>query len=260
MVKAADTRADDARRSLFHAVDEHGVVEVWQSSNGLILGLGNEVEQTRILAHSPQHLCFDYMRIMLLALLWKPKPKRALILGLGGGAQARSLLARFPKLELDAVELRPAVVEAAYQALKLPQDARMQVHVMDALDFVRSAQAKRYDLIFVDLFDRYGMAPIMADAEFMQHCARILGARGALAANLWRYPLEDYLAATMAMQQAFPWLGFVASRARDQNIALAAHDAPGGVRELGGIAQKHEAELPAFWRDFVQQNAALFRR
>ena len=260
MKKSTDPQKTTDRTQLFYAVDDYGIVEVWQSSNGLILGLGNEVEQTRVLPHSPQHLCFDYMRMMLLTLLWKPKPKRALILGLGGGAQARALMARFPKLELDAVELRPAVVEAAYQTLNLRKDARLNVHIMDALDFVRTAPSSAYDLVFVDLFDQHGMVPIMSEPEFMQHCARILSARGALAANLWRYPLEDYLEATLAMEQTFPWLGFVASRARDQSIALGAHDAPGHLRELTGIAQKHEPELPAFWRDFTQQNPALFNR
>ena len=259
MNSSTDPDQGASRKNLFYAVDDYGVVEVWRSAEGLILGLGNEVEQTRVLPHSPQHLCFDYMRMMLLTLLWKPKPKRALILGLGGGAQARALLTAFPKLELDAVELRPAVVEAAYQALKLRPDPRLQVHIMDAFDFVRNPDHPRYDLIMLDLYDRHGMAPILAEAEFMQHCARLLAPRGALAANLWRYPLEDYLSATIAMEQAFPWLGFVSSRDRNQNIALGAHDAPGHLRELNAIAQKHESGLPVFWRDFVQQNASLFR-
>lgn len=254
-----DPNQDTSKKNLFYAVDEYGVVEVWRSAEGLILGLGNEVEQTRILPYSPQHLCFDYMRMMLLTLLWKPKPKRALILGLGGGAQARALLAAFPTLTIDAVELRQAVVDAAYQALNLRPDPRLNIHVMDALHFVRHAESVRYDIIMLDLYDRQGMAPILAEHEFMAHCARLLAPRGALAANLWRFPLEDYLDATLAMEQAFPWLGFVASRDRNQNIALGAHDAPGHLRELTAIAHKHEAGLPVFWRDFVQQNPTLFR-
>jgi spermidine synthase len=200
------------------------------------------------------------MRMMLLTLLWKPKPKRALILGLGGGAQARALLTAFPKLELDAVELRPAVVEAAYQALNLRPDLRLHVHIMDALDFVRHAEASRYDIILLDLYDRHGMAPIMAETEFMQHCARLLHPHGALAANLWRHPLNDFIDAARAMEQAFPWLGFVSSCGHDQKVAIGTHDAPGHLRELTSIAEKYEAGLPAFWRDFVQQNPALFKR
>ena len=247
------------KTNLFYAVDDYGVVEVWRSAEGLILGLGNEVEQTRVLPHSPHHLCFEYMRMMLLTLLWRPKPQRALILGLGGGAQARALLSAFPLLELDAVELRPAVVEAAHQALNLRQDNRLHVHVMDALAYVRAQVDKTYDIILVDLFDQHGMAPILADAEFMAHCARLLAPRGALAANLWRYPMDDYLAAAQSMEQAFPWLGFVAARERSQKIALGALAAPSHLRELEAIARKHEPELTAFWRELEQQNPALFR-
>jgi hypothetical protein len=61
------------------------------------------------------------------------------------------------------------------------------------------------------------------------------------------------------MERAFPWTAFVATRARDQNVAIAAHDAPGQLRELVNIAHKHESSLPAFWRDLVQQNPSLFK-
>jgi len=257
---ATGSDQDSAKKNLFYAVDDYGVVEVWRSAEGLILGLGNDVEQTRILPHSPQHLCFDYMRMMLLTLLWQPKPKRALILGLGGGAQARALLAAFPELELDAVELRPAVVEAAYQALNLRPDPRLHVYVMDAFDFVRNPEHACYDIIMLDLYDHHGMAPILSDTEFMQHCARLLAPRGALAANLWRYPQDDYLSAASVMEQSFPWLGFVAAPSRNQKVALGAHQAPGHQRELNTIAEQHDAELPSFWRDLMQQNPALFKR
>lgn len=250
---------DSARRQIFHAVDEYGPVEVWRAPEGLILGLGNEIEQTRVLPHSPHQLCFGYMRLMLLTLLWKPKPRRALILGMGGGALARTLLASFPALEIDAVELRPAVVEAAHEALGLPRDPRLAVHIMDAGEFVRNAPSSTYDLVLTDLFDAQGMVSLLADEDFQRACARILAPRGALASNLWRYPLEDYLSATIAMEQAFPWLAFVSTRERDQNIAFGAHDFPGHVRDTVRIGRKHQLELPAFWRDLVQQNPRLFR-
>ncbi|MFZ5580838.1 MAG: spermidine synthase [Pseudomonadota bacterium] len=251
---------DSARQRLFHATDDFGTVEVWRAPEGLILGLGNDIEQTRVLPHSPHHLCFGYMRLMLLTLLWKPKPRRALILGMGGGALARMLMAHFPKLELDAVELRPAVVEAAHEALGLPRDPRLAVHIMDAGAFARNAPASEYDLILTDLFDAQGMVPLLTDTDFQRDCARILAPRGALASNLWRYPLEDYLSATIAMEQAYPWLAFVGTRERDQSVAFGAHDFPGHLRDAAGIGRKHQLELPAFWRDLVQQNPAMFKR
>lgn len=250
---------NSVKQRIFSATDDYGTVEVWRSPEGLTLGLGNDIEQTRLLPHNPSHLCFSYMRLMLLTLLWNPKPQRALILGMGGGALARALMNWFPKLEIDAVELRPAVVQAAHEALNLERGPRLGVHIMDAAVFVRNAPASSYDLILVDLFDAHGMVDALAKHEFQQHCARILTPRGALASNLWRHPMEDYLSATIAMEQAFPWLGFVSTKERRQNIALAAHDFPGHLHDLVRIGREHQLELPAFWRDLVQQNPRLFR-
>jgi len=250
---------NSVKQRIFSATDDFGTVEVWRGPEGLILGFGNAIEQTRLLPHNPSHLCFSYMRLMLLGLLWKPKPQRALILGMGGGALARTLMAWFPMLSIDAVELRPAVVRAAHEALGLGHDPRLRVHIMDAAEFVRNAPSAQYDLILTDVFDAQGMAPLLAEAAFHADCARILAPRGALASNLWRHPLEDYLAATIAMEQAFPWLAFVSTRERDQNIALAAHDHPCHLRDLVRIGRKHQLELPAFWRDLVQQNPRLFK-
>lgn len=250
---------NSVKQRIFSATDNYGTVEVWRSPEGLILGLGNDIEQTRLLPHNPSHLCFSYMRLMLLTLLWKPQPQRTLILGMGGGALVRALLAWFPEIQIDAVELRPAVVQAARNALGLGHDPRLTVHIMDAVEFVRNAPASNYDLILTDLFDAHGMVPVLAEHAFQQHCARILAPHGALASNLWRYPLEDYLSATIAMEQAFPWLAFVGTKERDQSIALAAHDFPSHLRDLVRTGRKYQLELPAFWRDLVQQNPQLFR-
>ncbi|MEF3192767.1 MAG: hypothetical protein K6346_00875, partial [Halothiobacillaceae bacterium] len=171
----------------------------------------------------------------------------------------RSLLASFPKLEIDAVELRPAVAQAAREVLGLPDEPRLRVHIMDAAEFVRNAPASHYELILTDLFDAQGMVPALGEGEFQRHCARILAPRGALAANLWRYPLENYLAASIAMEQAFPWLAFVTIPERDQTIALGAHDFPGHLRDTAHIGRKHALELPAYWRELVRQNPRLFR-
>lgn len=250
---------DSTRQLIFSAQDDFGPVEVWRTPEGLVLGFGNAIEQTRVVPHNRHHLCFSYLRYMLLTLLWKPKPRHALILGLGGGALARSLLAAFPKLTIDAIELRPAVVRAAREALGLPEGPRLAVHIMDAAEFVRNAPASHYDLILTDLFDAQGMVPALGEATFQQECARILAPRGALAANLWRHPLEDYLAASIAMEQAYPWLAFVTVPERDQTIALGAHDFPAHVRDTVHIGRKHGIELPAYWRELVRQNPRLFR-
>lgn len=251
--------SDFTRQLIFRAQDDFGPVEVWRTPEGLVLGLGSEVEQSRLLPHDRSHLCISYMRHMLLTLLWQPEPRRVLLLGLGGGALAHALLAAFPALELDAVELRPAVVQAAREALGLAEDPRLTVHIMDAAEFVRNAPAGHYDLILTDLFDAHGMAPALGRTGFHQDCARILSPHGALAANLWRHPLDDFLAATLAMEPSFPWLAFVGVPERGQSIAFGAHAAPRFAHEALTLGRRHGLELPAYWRELERQTPRLFR-
>lgn len=251
--------SDTSRQLVFCAHDHLGTVKVWQGADGLVLDLGQSIEQTRLMPHNRQHLCFAYMRQMLLTLIWRPKPRRALLLGLGGGALAHHLLNTYPKLTLDAVELRPAVVQAAYDVFGLPKDTRLQVHMMDAENFVHHAPQAHYDLIFTDLFDAHGMVPLLGKASFHQDCARLLAPRGVMAANLWRQPLDDYLAATIAMEQAFPWLAFSPIPERGQSVAFAAWDFPGHVRELERLARKHALDLGTYWHELVRKNPRLFK-
>jgi spermidine synthase len=83
-------------------------------------------------------------------LLHPSEPKRVLLVGIGAGITAGSLLA-YPSLErLDVVEISPAVIDAASyfgpdnrEALK---DPRCHVHIEDARTFL-TLSPEKYDLI-----------------------------------------------------------------------------------------------------------------
>jgi len=77
-----------------------------------------------------------------------------LLLGLGGGSMAKYLLHFFPRVQIDAVELRPAVVRIAHDYFSLPENHQgLQLHYCAAEDFIQDTHAAgHYDLIAVDLF------------------------------------------------------------------------------------------------------------
>ena len=97
---------------------------------------------------------FPDARQGLLPILLHPSPRRALFLGLGTGGTASSA-AEDPRLEVDAVELLPAVIDASvYFRRMLWGDARNpRLHVInaDARRFVRATR-DRYDVIVSDNF------------------------------------------------------------------------------------------------------------
>jgi spermidine synthase len=89
-----------------------------------------------------------------LPLLLHPAPARALFLGLGTGVTAGSA-AEDPKLQVDAVELLPAVIEASARfklaSAQAAADSRLHVIAADARRYVRASE-RRYDVIVSDNF------------------------------------------------------------------------------------------------------------
>ncbi|KAL4420428.1 hypothetical protein ABPG75_010084 [Micractinium tetrahymenae] len=90
---------------------------------------------------------------------------RVLCIGVGGGSLPLFLAHHFPAMEVDAVEIDPAVVAAATQAMGLPTDLpNLRLHCADAAAFLRGRrhgagsrqggqQERPFDLVFMDAFD-----------------------------------------------------------------------------------------------------------
>jgi spermidine synthase len=166
--------------------DEYGVLEIVETHGIRSLHFGTSPRQSALDLDDPNRLELPYVRAMLSALAFLPEPGRVLILGLGGGSLARFLLREFPQCRVDAVELRPQVVELAQNYFSLPKDPRLTVHLGDATAYVHSPPHNfRYDLILVDAYDHVGMDPNINAADFFASCSRLLAAEGVLAMNLW---------------------------------------------------------------------------
>lgn len=68
----------------YQAQDEYGTVTVYDDGDCYILSFAAHDEQSRCLKAAPHILQYDYTQAMLLVLLFC-RPKRVLLLGLGGG-------------------------------------------------------------------------------------------------------------------------------------------------------------------------------
>ncbi|GAB4299671.1 MAG: polyamine aminopropyltransferase [Thiohalomonadaceae bacterium] len=167
--------------------DALGTLEVVEDGCRRSLHFGSEPKQSSMDLNDPLRLALSYTRAMLSALLFHPTPQRVLLLGLGGGSLAKFLLHHFPACRLDAVEYRALVHEVARRHFHLPDDPRLCVHIADAADFIRQADATHsdYDLILVDAFTADGVAKGTAGLAFFAACRTRLAGNGVLAANLW---------------------------------------------------------------------------
>lgn len=135
----------------------------------------------------PDALELDYTREMMASLLLRPDPawpRRALLIGLGAASLTKFLHRHRPDARLTVVEIEPAVVAAARQHFKLPdEDHRFQVVIGDGADFVAGAK-KQYDLIMVDGYDDRARTGMLDTEPFYANCSALLSDDGLLVTNL----------------------------------------------------------------------------
>ena len=70
------------------------------------LHIGGDAVQSAMRIGAPDALYLDYTRCMLACLLFEPEPRRALLIGLGGGSLAKFLHRNLKSLQVRAVEVR----------------------------------------------------------------------------------------------------------------------------------------------------------
>ena len=151
---------------------------------------GQEVVQSRVNLAAPHTLVSPYARGMFASYLYQPHPRRVLVVGLGGGAMVRFLTHHEPQVQIDAVEIDPAVVRLAGQYFGVRSGGTVRIHTADAVTFVEST-ADRYDVIFMDAFlrpsdetDTTGVPTRLKTVAFLGRLKRALAPGGVIAFNI----------------------------------------------------------------------------
>ena len=155
----------------------------------------------------PDTLFLPYSQLMVSSLALVAGPKRALVLGHGGGSFAKWLARYWPELELDVVEFDPVVVRMAEDYFRYRAPPQHHVHVRDARAFLNHTDAT-YDLIWADAFARHLVPFHLTTEEFFSELRRHLAADGVLVVNLAASGASGDLARAQAvvetMKRSFP--------------------------------------------------------
>ncbi|WP_028240992.1 spermidine synthase [Stutzerimonas azotifigens] len=173
----------DQERLLAEVRDAFGVVRVIEVGDYRFLEFGEGIEQSCVFTADPAWLEYDYTRAMLIGGLCHAHPESALFLGLGAGTLTRACLDYLPLEDVEAIELRDAVVRVAGELLGLADDPRLFVRVGDAIELLPSAEPA--DLLFVDLYTDAGPAAAHLAWNFLQRCQEKLNPGGWLVINQW---------------------------------------------------------------------------
>lgn len=174
--------------------------------------------QSAMRTAKPNDLELSYTQKMMAALLFMPRPKRILLIGLGGGSLVKFCYHRLPGSDFTAVELNPHVI-ALRDAFYLPaNDERLHIVQGDGAEYLSNVE-KGLDILFVDAFDKVGFAPALANLEFFETARRKLSGKGVLVANL-AGERETYAGVIGDAMQAFDDQVIVVSVPEDGNHIL----------------------------------------
>lgn len=114
-------------------------------------------------------------------------PRRALLLGLGGGTMAGLLARRCPEIAITGIERNAEVIVVARESFGLDTLSQLEVIEADAFAWVDAAAAclaGEYDLICLDLFEAGRLAPGALATPFLRQLAALLAPGGTLSVNL----------------------------------------------------------------------------
>ncbi|TFW14920.1 spermidine synthase [Duganella callida] len=166
---------------------KYAPVTLSESDGVRYLHFGTEWVQGAMRIRKPNWPELEYAQQMMAWMLWVEQPRRIAQLGLGTAALTKFCYATFPQAQVTAVELNPSVIAICASMFKLPpDDERLQVLEMDALDFVHDkANADTLDALQVDLYDATARGPVLDTPEFYQACNQVLCADGVMTVNLF---------------------------------------------------------------------------
>jgi spermidine synthase len=229
--------------------------------------------ETRLLIANPLLGHFEYTDYFQMPLLWNPKAKRVLVMGLGGGSTQRAFQHYFPTVHVDTVELDPTVAKVAKEWFGVKENKTHKIHISDGRGYLRRNKERKYDAIMMDAYssNTYGsFIPYhLATKEFFQLAAEDLTVNGVLAYNVigtyneWRADIVGSMYRTM--KTVFPHV-YHFPAADSRNIVLLGVKAKTGgltsatLRARLDLLRRAQPKLPAHFGPRlgrIQANAPL---
>lgn len=180
-----DAPAQDGGRVVREFASRYGPVFVVDEGRTRALRFGDPdaPDQTVIDRNDPSRTPLEYVRTAALGFSFPDKPRRALLIGLGGGAFVRVVRRYLPEVKTDAVEINPVVVEVAKEYFGIVDDDRSDLFVDDGGRFVKTHTGP-WDLAFLDAYDGEEVPTHLATRAFFRLVRTRLTPGGVAVLNL----------------------------------------------------------------------------
>jgi spermidine synthase len=193
-----------------------------------------------------------YPRFAAASLLLNPHPRRLLALGMGGGSVGSYLQRRLPALDVDYVDIDPAVPELAQRFLLLRPGPRTTIHIADGRRFLAAAGRRAWDVVYCDTYIGRSVPFHLTTIEFLDEVKRHLDAEGIFGLNLaagLADPFSQAMYRTVLERFTAIYLFRVGGAS---NVLVLATDAPGLLpAQLLARARELDRLPPAFDPSFT---------
>jgi spermidine synthase len=160
-------------------------IEVRERHGVRTLHLDSDTVQSAMRVDRPDALELSYTRAMMGFLLFVPPPRRAVLIGLGGGSLAKFIYRTMPETRLRVLEIKREIVAVAHTYFALPaQCPRLSIAIGDGAQLIGQGE-EGGDLMLVDAYDGRSLAASLATERFFRAARAALSPAGVLAMNLW---------------------------------------------------------------------------
>lgn len=253
----ADAAIVYQRDTLYHHMaveDTGGVRTLWFDA----------APQSSMLLVDPFEGALEYTDYFHVPFVFNQNIRRVLFIGLGGGSGPKRFLYDYPDVQVDVVEIDPAVVEVAQEYFFVKDDPRLKIHVEDGRVFL-SRSKDRYDLIVVDAYLSSAYGPYipfhLITREFFEEAREHLTVGGVLSYNVVGTILglesKQVRSIYRTMSEVFPSL-YLFPAETSMNVVFTAikrkvNFTPEQVNMIGNrLFLERKVRLPAFGRRLMR--------
>ncbi len=195
---------------LYEGDSVYNFIQVIEDGEGRRYLLLNEGEGIHSLYDPHRLLTGGTWDFFLIAPCFVPSPHppqemdHLLVIGLAAGTIPRQFAAFYGSVEMEGVEIDPAIVEVGQRYFKM-DEPNLHIHIGDGRAFLHET-TQRYDLIAVDAYRLPYIPWHLTTVEFFQEVRDHLNTEGVVAINVGHTPEDWRLVSAMAatMEEVFP--------------------------------------------------------
>jgi predicted membrane-bound spermidine synthase len=236
----------------------HYTVFEWVSNNvamrGLAMGPGGV--QSGIRTDKPLEPVFWYTKE--LANLIEHTPQKQTMLMLGGGTYTlpQQMALKYPKSQIDVVEIDPKLIEVAREHFYYSDPANINLVFADARTYVNQTK-KQYDVVVVDVYGNTDIPFTFMTREYGQALSKLVRPGGVVLVNMIAGEQGDCQVLLSALEA--PYRGSFKHRLMKPNSTPFSADLPHNIigiysntsRQYAGYADLNIPRIEAYTDDFT---------